>query len=125
MAEHFERGNELARAIPHHQRAAANAQRRSANEEAINHLRHALNAIRHIADEVERTKIEVELRVGIGAAFMATRGFAATEVHEAYARAEALCDRLGKRADMFPAIWGQWLFRWGRRRVGSRLPALR
>ena len=33
---------------------------------------------------------------------------------ETYARAELLCERLGERADIFPALWGQWLFRWGR-----------
>ncbi len=32
LAEHFERGNEPVRAIPHHQRAAAKALRRSAND---------------------------------------------------------------------------------------------
>jgi predicted ATPase len=42
LAEHFERTNEVARAIPHHQRAAAKALRRSANQEAIVHLRRAL-----------------------------------------------------------------------------------
>jgi adenylate cyclase len=114
IAEHFERGNELARAIPHYQRAAAKAMRRSANEEAIGHLRRALDAIGHIPDETERTKVEVELRVGFGAAYVATRGFGAPEVLEAYARAESLCDRLGERADIFPALWGQWMFRWGR-----------
>ena len=114
LAEHFERGNELARAIPYHQRAAAKALRRSANEEAIGHLRRALDAIGHIADEVERTRVEVELRVGLGAAFMANQGFGAPEVLEAYSRAEELCKRLGERADIFPALWGQWLFRWGR-----------
>ena len=130
LAEHFERGNELARAIPHHQRAATKALRRSANEEAIGHLRRALDAIGHIADEVERTRVEVELRVGIGAAFMALRGFAAPEVLEAYARAEVLCDQLGESADIFPAIWGQWLFRYGRgefddaRRLCARLLTL-
>ena len=117
LAEHFERGNELAHAIPHHQHAAANALRRSANEEAIGHLGRALDAIGHIADEVERARVEVELRVGLGAAFMATRGFGAPEVLEAYTRAEALCERLGERADIFPALWGQWLFRWGRSEV--------
>ena len=66
LAEHFERGNEPARAIPHHQRAAAKALRRSANEEAIDHLRRALDAIGHIADEGERTKVEVELQRGDG-----------------------------------------------------------
>jgi DNA-binding winged helix-turn-helix (wHTH) protein/predicted ATPase len=129
-AEHFERGGELARAIPHHQRAAAKALRRSANEEAINHLRCGLSSIGQIPNELERTKVEVELRVAIGAAFMASRGFAAPEVLEAYARAEVLCDRLGERTDIFAAIWGQWLFRYGRgeldhaRRLCARLLSL-
>lgn len=35
IAEHFERGHYLVRAIPHRRRAAAKALRRSANEEAI------------------------------------------------------------------------------------------
>jgi DNA-binding winged helix-turn-helix (wHTH) protein/predicted ATPase len=130
LAEHFERGNELVRAIPYHQRAAAKALRRSANQEAIAHLRRALDAIGHIADEGERTKVEVELRVGIGTACMAMRGFGAAEALEAYARAETLCDRLGERTDLFPALWGQWLFRAGRgeidaaRRLCVRLLAL-
>jgi DNA-binding winged helix-turn-helix (wHTH) protein/predicted ATPase len=119
LAEHFERGNEPARAIPHHQRAAAKALRRSANEEAIGHLHRALNAIAAIADEDERAKVEIELRIGLGAAFMATRGFGASEVLDAYSKAEALCGRLGERADIFPALWGQWLFRWGRSEVDA------
>ena len=87
-------------------------------------------SIGHIANEVDRTKAEVELRVGIGAAYMAIRGFGAPEVLEAYASAEALCDRLGERVDLFPAIWGQWMFRTGRgetdasRRLCARLLAL-
>jgi hypothetical protein len=35
---------------------------------------------------------------------MATRGFGALEVLEAYSRAEALCERLGERAAIFPAL---------------------
>ena len=130
LAEHFERGNELVRAIPHHQRAAAKALRRSANDEAIGHLRRALNAIGHIADEDERARVEVNLQVTIGAVFMGRHGFGAPEVLEAYTRAEALCDRLGERADLFPALWGQWMFRLGRsdlaasRQLCGRLLAL-
>jgi DNA-binding winged helix-turn-helix (wHTH) protein/predicted ATPase len=130
LAEHFDRGGEPVRAIPHHQRAAAKALRRAANEEAIGHLRRALAAIGSIADEVERTRVEIELSVALGAAFIATRGFGAPEVLEAYSRAEMLCDRLGERVDLFPAIWGQWLFRTGRsetdvaRRLCERLLGL-
>src|SRR5262249_3154180 len=114
LAEHFERGGERAPSIPHHQPAAQTALRRSANQEAIDHFQRALDALGHVADESERTRIEIELRVGIGAAFMATRGFAAPEVLESYTRAETLCDRAGERPDIFPAIWGQWAFRHGR-----------
>ena len=117
LAEHFERGNELARAIPHHQRAAAKALRRSANEEAIRHLQRARETIWNIADDVERTKVEVELLIGLGAAFIAMRGFGAPEVFEAYSRAEALCECLGESAEVFPALWGQWMYRWGRSEV--------
>jgi DNA-binding winged helix-turn-helix (wHTH) protein/predicted ATPase len=114
LAEHFERGKQPARALLHHQRAAAKAMRRSANQEAIGHLRRALDAVCTIADEDERTKVEVELLVTLGSAFIATRGFGAPEVLETYSRAEALCDRLGQRPDLFPALWGQWMFRTGR-----------
>ena len=130
LAEHFERGNELARAIPHRQRAAGKALRRSANEDAVSHLRRALDSLGAIASEEERSKVEIELRVAIGAAYIATDGFGAPEVLEAYTRAEALCDRLGERVDLFPAIWGQWMFRTGRsetdvsRRLCERLLGL-
>jgi predicted ATPase len=117
LAEHFERGNELARAIPHHQRAAAKALRRSASEEAIRHLQRARETIRNIADDVERAKVEVELLIGLGAAFIAMRGFGAPEVSEAYSRAEALCECLGESAEIFPVLWGQWMYRWGRSEV--------
>jgi len=119
LAEHFDRGNEPVRAIPHHQRAAVRAMRRSANEEAIAHLRRALDAIGQIGDENERARIEVNLQVAIGAVYMGMQGFGAPEVLEAYTRAERLCDRLGERADLFPALWGQWMFRWGRADVAA------
>ena len=119
LADHFDRADEPARAIPYHHRAAAKALRRSANAEAIGHLQRALGRVSTIADEGERTRIEVDLLVTLGAAFMATRGFGAAEVLEAYSRAESLCDRLTKRIDIFPALWGQWLFRWGRSEIDA------
>ena len=130
LAEHFERAHEPVQAIPHHQRAAAKALRRSANAEAIGHLGRALAAIDAITDDTERTRTEVELRIGLGAAFITARGFGAPEVLDAYSRAEALCESMGDRPDLFPATWGQWMFRTGRgetvaaRRLGTRLLAM-
>jgi len=119
LAEHFERGGALAHAIPQHQRAANTALRRSANEQAVIHLERGLEAIGHIADAGERTRTEVELLIALGAAFMAMRGFGAPEALDAYRRAEALCDGLGPRADIFPALWGQWLVHWGRSEIDA------
>jgi DNA-binding winged helix-turn-helix (wHTH) protein/predicted ATPase len=119
LAEHFERAGEPTRAIPHHQRAAAKAMRRSANAEAIGHLQQALDDIRHVADETECRRIEAQLHIALGAAFIATKGFGAPEVLHAYARAEALGEGLGERTLIFPALWGQWLFRWGRSELGK------
>ena len=121
LAEHFERGNEPIRAIPHHQRAADKALRRSANEEAIGHLRLALSAVERIVDDDERARLEVGLRIRLGAAFMTMRGFGASEVAEAYSTIEQLCERLGEHADIFPALWGQWMFRAGRAEVRDAL----
>lgn len=130
LAEHFSRANEPARALPHHHRAARTALRRSANQVAIAHLRAALDALGSVADEAERNRIEVELRVALGAAFIAIRGFGAPEVLETYSRAEALCEGLGELPGLLPVIWGQWMFRHGRgetdaaRRLGTRMLAL-
>ena len=119
LAEHFDRAGEPVRAIPHRQRAAAKALRRSANAEAIGHLQRGLDAIGLIGDNVERTRVEVELLIALGAAFVATRGFGAAEVMETYSRAEALCEALGERPETFPVLWGQWLFRWGRSELNN------
>jgi predicted ATPase len=73
VAHHFTEAGLASEAICYWRKAGAMAQRRGANEEAVSHLRRALDSLGHIADGVERTKIEVELHVGIGAAFMATR----------------------------------------------------
>jgi predicted ATPase len=130
LAEHFERGGEIVRALPYRQRAAAMALRRSAYQEAIGHFRCALDGLGHLPQEAERTRIELALQVGIGAALMATRGFSAPEVLDAYTRAETLCDLLGEQPEIFPAVWGQWAFRHGRgefahaRRLCTRLLAL-
>ena len=41
---------------------------------------------------------------------MATRGFAAPEVAECFARARDLCRRLDTTPHLFPALWGLWIF---------------
>jgi predicted ATPase len=41
---------------------------------------------------------------------MATRGYAASEVEYAYARARELCRQVGETPQLFQALWGLWYF---------------
>ena len=41
---------------------------------------------------------------------IATKGWTAPEVERAYTRAHELCRQLGETPDLFPALWGLWLF---------------
>ena len=40
----------------------------------------------------------------------ATKGFAAPEVEKAYARARELCQQVGETPQLFPVLWGLWMF---------------
>jgi predicted ATPase len=62
----------------------------------------------------ERSRREIELWIGLGTAAMAARGWGTPEAEAAYSRARELCDQLGESPALFPAIWGLWLFYWGR-----------
>jgi predicted ATPase len=52
---------------------------------------------------------------------MATLGWGAPEVEAAYARARELCELAGDTPQLFPALWGLWLFRWGRGELAAAL----
>ena len=41
---------------------------------------------------------------------MATQGFAAPEVERIYTRARELCRQIGETPQLFPVLWGLWLF---------------
>ena len=49
---------------------------------------------------------ELELQLALGSALMATRGYAAPEVEQAYVRARALCSHIGHTPQLFPVLHG-------------------
>ena len=64
-------------------------------------------------DDDRRAATELHLRIGLGAAAMALSGFGSPDVEAAYSRARSLSHRVGD-AHRFPALFGLWLFYWGR-----------
>lgn len=114
LAMHFELGQETQRAVFYLEQAAQNAASRSAFAEARIHLNKALLLLRQLPLTPERREREAVLLVALGGAFQATHGWGAKEAEEAYSGARILLHDLGKEARLFTALWGLWLFYWGR-----------
>ena len=87
---------------------------RSANLEAISHLTTGLAVLQTLPETAERIQQELLLQTTLGPALMNTKGFAAPEVEHAYARARALCQRVGETPQRFSVLRGLWQFYNGR-----------
>lgn len=114
LALHFELGGESQRAVIYLEQAAQNARSRSAYAEAQIHLNKALLLLRQLPHSPERVEREAVLLIGLGVTYQATHGWAAKEAEEAFSGARTLLQNLGKEARLFNALWGLWLFYWGR-----------
>jgi predicted ATPase len=111
LAMHFERGRDPHRAIRYLQMAGEVATQRSAAREAVAHLSRALELLRAEPDTPERAEQEVALQIALGGPLMAMKGRGAPEVEQAYTRAQELCRRIGDTPQLFPVVWGLFLFR--------------
>jgi DNA-binding winged helix-turn-helix (wHTH) protein/predicted ATPase len=114
LAMHFERSGDPRRAAMYLQQAAENARSRSAYSEAGMHFERALALIQNEPASRERADREIGLWIGRGAAAMAARGWGSPEAERAYSRARVLCEQHRESPARFPALWGLWLFSWGR-----------
>jgi DNA-binding SARP family transcriptional activator/predicted ATPase len=109
LANHLLRGREPDRAISYFKAAADHALVRGGHREAIDHLTTALDALGQLPGTRERAERELALRISLGNALSAGRGYAAPETRETYARARELCSELGENAPGFlPVLYGLW-----------------
>ena len=110
MALHLTEAGLADRAIPYWRRAGELAAARSANVEALAHLSEGLELVERLPDTPAQLDEELALRVAIGSPLIAIKGYAASEVEHTYSRAWALCDQLGRSAELFPVLRGLWNF---------------
>ena len=103
---HFERGWDYARAIAYLQQAADIAVRRYANAEAAHHLSKGLALLKTLPATPERDQQELLLQAALGASLMAMKGFGASEVERAYARARELSEQVGETSQFGLVLFG-------------------
>ena len=117
LAHHYTRGGNVEKALEYLHLAGQQAVERSANEEAIAYLRQGLTLLEDLDDATERVQQELKLQMALGAPLMATKGWAAPELGQAYNRAYELCMQLGETPELFEVIAGLFVYH-----VGSPSP---
>jgi class 3 adenylate cyclase/predicted ATPase len=110
LAHHYSRSGNTEKAVHYLHLAGQQAMRRSANEETINLLTTALDLLHTLPDTAARTQQELTLQITLGAPLIATKGYAVPEVESVYTRARELCQQVGETAQLFPVLWGLWVF---------------
>src|SRR5262249_52099933 len=106
LAQHYTAAGLAAQAVVYRQRAGQQAVQRSANLEAIQHLTMGLQLLATLPETPTRAQQELEFQLALGPAFMAIKGFAASEVEQTYTRAWVLCQQVGGTLQLFPTLWG-------------------
>jgi tetratricopeptide (TPR) repeat protein len=90
------------------QQAADNVMQRYACQEASDYLRRGLALLTGLAETPARVQQEIDLQLALGPALIATKGPAAPEVEQTYARARTLCAQVGETPQLFQALRGLW-----------------
>ena len=99
IAQHLEAGGDLHRALQWWHTAADRALRRAAYAEAAQQLEHGLLVLERLPASTARRQVEVQLLTTLGTVQFSTRGYGAPEVERTFARAQEICEELGRAGD--------------------------
>jgi class 3 adenylate cyclase/predicted ATPase len=106
LAHHYTEAGLHEQAILYWQRAGQRAIERSANPEAVRHLTQGLGLLATLPETPARAQQELDLQIALGPALIATKGPAAQEVEQTYARSRALCQQVGETPQLLPTLRG-------------------
>jgi len=114
LAQHYTATGMALQAIPLWLKAGELALQRSALSEARSHLTKGLELLPGISDESARNGLELGLQATLALALSSARGYGAPEVEQVYRRARVLCDQIGNAPQLFPVLYGLFIFHWVR-----------
>jgi predicted ATPase len=96
LGQHFAEAGVIDKSADYFLQAGQVAIQRSAMTEAVAHLRKGVNVLSGAPDDTTRRERELNLQVSLARALIATKGYAAPEPGEAYARVRQLCEQLNR-----------------------------
>jgi class 3 adenylate cyclase len=110
LAYHYTEAGATELAMRYWQHAGERAEARSAHVEAIVHLTKGLELLQTLPETPTRIHQELMLRLALGWSLRITRGSAATEVEQTYARARVLCQQVEDTPQLSTALYGLWTY---------------
>jgi class 3 adenylate cyclase/predicted ATPase len=111
LARHCAEAGLLEKGVGYWLKAGQQAVARGAMTEAVAHLSRGLDILSGMPDRGARWEQELDLLITFGHALVATKGFAAPEPGEAYARARQLCEQMNQPVQLGEVLVGQFVFR--------------
>ncbi len=109
-AHHYAEAGDQERAAFYWRKAGERSRGQSANLEAIAYLTNGIEALQDLPETQERGQLELSLQLSLGHANIVTKGHGSAAAETAYARALALCDKLGDVPELAPTLFGHWRF---------------
>jgi class 3 adenylate cyclase/predicted ATPase len=110
LAHHYTEAGFNEQAVGYWQQAGERSLRHSANLEAIYNLTNGLDLLESLPETPERNQQELKLQLTLGISLAATKGFGDPEVGTVYDRARELCQKVGESPQLFPSLFGMWIF---------------
>jgi class 3 adenylate cyclase/tetratricopeptide (TPR) repeat protein len=109
LAHHLTAAGESEAAIGYWQKAGQLALKRLALNEAVSHLNKGMEIIGTLAQSAQRDASELDLRIPLGAAWMALKGWTAPEVWTSFHPALGLAKSLSRHEALVPIYYGLWV----------------
>ena len=110
MAQHSTEAGLSEKAVGYWLKAGQQAIARSAMTEAVAQLQKGLDLLKSMSDNSARQQQELDLRITLGQALIATKGWGSPLVGETYARAHLLAEQLDRPDYLFPLLLGRFAF---------------
>jgi tetratricopeptide (TPR) repeat protein len=110
LAHHCSEAGLGEKAVEYRLKAGRQALARSAMKEAVSQLSNGLSLVGSLPDSADRRHLELDLRVSLGPALLATKGWAAPEAREAFSGATSLTEQLGRTEHLVPLVFGECAF---------------
>lgn len=110
IAYHFSKGQDYVTGAREWGRAGALAENRSAYAEAVSHYRRALKDVGQSPKSIELQKNELNIRVDLVSALVASRGFSSPEVQSEMHLVEGLSAELDGTEQLVPLLISKWVF---------------